>query len=267
VSALAKLSVRARDHLRGSIFGLALVVLGCGHSQDSALAATEPVDGAAIETSINPPLADPTTDASRPNQPADRAPTGNPLWAVPLRSLSITRERPLFSPSRRPPPAAVVAAPFVRPAQLPPKAVEPDHPLLTLVGTIVGENQSIGIFVDQVGKNVIRLKTGQGHAGWTLRTIQGRAATFEKDQREATLILPARSATDQAAASVPGLIPVAAQPGGTWMDGDGQLISPPPSPSTLGDEKPLGPPPSTWTDGDGQQISATPAHIEKSTRH
>src|SRR4051794_9583272 len=30
-------------------------------------------------------------------------PSGNPLWAIPLKSLSFTRERPLFTPSRRPP--------------------------------------------------------------------------------------------------------------------------------------------------------------------
>src|SRR5215831_17659551 len=35
---------------------------------------------------------------------------GNPLWAVPLADLSATRERPIFSPSRRPPARPAVAA-------------------------------------------------------------------------------------------------------------------------------------------------------------
>ena len=41
----------------------------------------------------------------------DRQPSGNPLWAIPLRALTVTRDRPIFSPSRRPPAAAVIAAP------------------------------------------------------------------------------------------------------------------------------------------------------------
>src|SRR5690348_5378824 len=30
-------------------------------------------------------------------------PTGNPLWSIPLSALAATRERPIFSASRRPP--------------------------------------------------------------------------------------------------------------------------------------------------------------------
>src|SRR5438045_3679915 len=32
------------------------------------------------------------------------AQSGNPLWTIPLASLTATRERPIFTPSRRPPP-------------------------------------------------------------------------------------------------------------------------------------------------------------------
>ncbi len=41
--------------------------------------------------------------------PAAPAPTpsANPLWGIPLSRLSGTRDRPIFSPSRRPPPVAV----------------------------------------------------------------------------------------------------------------------------------------------------------------
>ncbi len=230
VSALPKLSARGRDDL---IVGCsaALLVLGaiaCGHSQAWAVAATEPADGAAIETAINPALTSRIPGAATPDKPAAPVLTGNPLWAVPLRSLSVTRERPLFSPSRRPPPTAVATAPPAPPAQPAPKPAEPDHPLLTLVGTIVGKTQSIGVFVDQAAKNLIRLRTGEGHAGWTLRAIERREATFENGKREAILALPARSATDQAQALVPAMLPVAARLANTWRDGDGQMISPPP---------------------------------------
>jgi general secretion pathway protein N len=144
----------------------------------------------------------------------------NPLWAVPLSALSATREHPIFSPSRRPPAPPAVAAVNV-PAPPPPKPVEPDRPLFTLVGTIVGGRGGIGVFLDQA-RNVVRLKTGQDHDGWTLRAVRGREATFDKDRRTATLSLPAPGTERPQAA-----LPVGAPMGGTWMDGDGQMIAPP----------------------------------------
>ena len=46
--------------------------------------------------------------------------------------------------------------------------VELERPQLTLVGTIAGDHESFGIFIDQSGE-VILLKTGQSHNGWVLR--------------------------------------------------------------------------------------------------
>src|SRR5262249_27227957 len=43
--------------------------------------------------------------AATPRQ-GDQTPSGNPLWAIPLTQLSATPERPIFSPSPRPPPPA-----------------------------------------------------------------------------------------------------------------------------------------------------------------
>jgi hypothetical protein len=97
------------------------------------------------------------------SEPAQR---GNPLWSLPLNSLSATRERPIFSPSRRPPPPPVVAAPYVPPASPPPsprKPAEPDHPLLTLLGTLAGESQGVGIFLNETDKTTLRLRTGEDH--------------------------------------------------------------------------------------------------------
>ncbi len=126
-----------------------------------------------------------------PVVPAKERPvTGNPLWAVPLGTLSETVARPVFSLSRRPPPPLVVAAPPIPQAETKtPPPTEPDHPLLTLLGTIVGKFDSIGIFLDETSKNVIRLRTGQVHGGWTLRSVRRRVASFERDHLEATLEL------------------------------------------------------------------------------
>ena len=121
--------------------------------------------------------------------------TGNPLWAVPLRALSATRERPIFSPSRRPPPAAVVAAP-VEAAPPAPRPVVPERPALALVGTIVGEGESIAIFYNPTTKATVRLRLGEtDDAGWKLVAVDARTTLLEKDRQSVTLALPAPGET------------------------------------------------------------------------
>jgi len=114
---------------------------------------------------------------------------GNPLWAIPLNTLAATRGRPIFSPSRRPPPPAVVAAPTVPPpsASTP---VEPDRPQLTLVGTVAGEQEAFGIFLDQTANKIVRLKLGDLHGGWILRQVRGREVMLQKNDEIIFLALP-----------------------------------------------------------------------------
>ena len=59
-----------------------------------------------------------------------------------------------------------------------------------LIGTVVGENDSVGVFLDQASSKVVRLRTGEGHAGWILRSVQARQATLVKDERTEVLSLP-----------------------------------------------------------------------------
>jgi general secretion pathway protein N len=217
----------------GPIAGVATAFLVCG-GLGALIAATPPAGLEAPESTFNTGTMDPTATPDRAAVPNARehALTGNPLWAIPLRVLTATRERPLFSPSRRPPAPAVVAAP-PPPRPAPTKPPEPDHPLLTIVGTIVSETDSIGVFIDQATNDVIRLHTGQDHDGWTLRAVQRRETIFEKDSRKATLALPtATQPTGSPAGPNPPMqtaapVPAAAPVGNTWMDGDGQLIAPP----------------------------------------
>jgi general secretion pathway protein N len=124
---------------------------------------------------------------------------GNPLWKIALSALQETRARPIFSPSRRPPSPPVVAAPPA-PAPKPPTPREPDHLKLTLLGTVIGASEGIGVFVDETSKDVIRIRTGASHDGWTLRSLQRRAASFEKDHQETTLVLTSPG-SEQAAPS------------------------------------------------------------------
>lgn len=118
---------------------------------------------------------------------------GNPLWAIPLRELSATRERPLFAPTRRPPPQAVTQAPLPPPtpaAATPPAAVPP----FTLIGTLVNERGGFALFLDPASRAVIRLRTGETHAGWILRSVSMRDAMLQKDRSTAVMTLPAREA-------------------------------------------------------------------------
>src|SRR5262245_22719928 len=79
---------------------------------------------------------------------AKPVPRGNPLWSVPLSALTVTQERPIFSVSRRPPPRAVVAPPAEEAsAPPPPRPAEPERPPLALIGAVVGEGDSIAVFV------------------------------------------------------------------------------------------------------------------------
>jgi general secretion pathway protein N len=108
----------------------------------------------------------------------------NPLWSVPIDGLVASRQRPLFSPIRRPPPPA-----FARPAIAPVVAPPPKLQLL-LVGTVVGEQEGIGVFVELTTKLVFRLKKGEAHDGWVLTSVQQRKVSFEKDGATVTVELP-----------------------------------------------------------------------------
>jgi general secretion pathway protein N len=176
--------------------------------------------------------------AAAPDNPG----LGNPLWTVPLSALTATRERPLFTPSRRPAMQAAPAAIVNVPAPAPPPA-EPEQLGLRLLGTIAGREGGFAICLNLATNEVVRVRTGDSFEGWTLRAIRGREAMFEKASRQAALALP--SPDDPRAPVLPpqiaGTLPLSptnttppAQPAavtsrgsGTWMDGDGNMITPP----------------------------------------
>jgi len=129
----------------------------------------------------------------RPVLPKPAAPPrplgANPLWAIPLASLSNTRERPIFSPSRRPPPMQTPVAVAAPPAP-PPPPPRVERPPLTLVGTVASDSESFGIFVDNASSTALRLKVGEDYQGWRLRVVQGRDVSLERDQQTVVLSLP-----------------------------------------------------------------------------
>jgi len=123
----------------------------------------------------------PPSGVATPAAPRAR---GNPLWSIPLATLSATRERPLFSPSRRPRLLQLAAAPS-SPA---PTGDQNPRPSLTLVGAIAGDAEGMAIFLDNNSKRLVRLKTGESHSGWILQLVQRREVVLQRGQHR--IILP-----------------------------------------------------------------------------
>jgi hypothetical protein len=169
----------------------------------AAIAQGPGMPGISVRADLGPTPHIKSTDVAPP------PPSGNPLWTISLKDLSDTRDRPIFSPSRRPPPPAVVERPYVPP----PPRVEtkpPPEPLtLSLLGTIAGDKDGVGLFMEKGSQEVVRLRTGESHNGWVLRSVHGREAMLEKGERKETVTLP--SPGDTAAAGMPAGMP--AMPG------------------------------------------------------
>jgi general secretion pathway protein N len=151
----------------------------------NAMAATSPDDA------MKPDVDRGTIDLDRSPAAREQVTPSNPLWAIPLKSLTKTRERPLFTPSRRPPAPAVIAVPHVAPPKIVVRPTAPQRPNMQLIGTVISDGESIGVFLDQTSNVLVRLKTGEGHSGWILRSIKAREATLEKESQKETLRLPA----------------------------------------------------------------------------
>jgi hypothetical protein len=186
---------------------------------DSLLA--EPAVGAKTSVSVSPTRSEPTTagaeaitSPSTPSASTDRVLSANPLWAMPIKQFSATRDRPIFLPSRRPP-APLAPVVTVAKAIVVPKPKEPERPQLSLVGTILGDEDKFGIFIDQVTKAVLRLRLGEDFQGWKLQSVQGGEATFQRNQLSFVVALPQ-----------PGLsqAPIAVQIGAPVGAGDGRLL-------------------------------------------
>ncbi len=77
-------------------------------------APTRPIRSICRRATSRPRPPSTCTAPTRPARPRGPSrPSGNPLWAIPLSSLTATRERPIFLPSRRAPAPAVAATPQV----------------------------------------------------------------------------------------------------------------------------------------------------------
>jgi general secretion pathway protein N len=176
------------------VVGFALLVgaatsIGVSPELHAATSATPDIlssDRAEETTSIDvspvKPLDQPPPNAAKPLQ------SGNPLWSIPLSVLSPTRERPVFSASRRPPPSAV-AAPPAEPVAAPPPPPGPERPALALIGAVVSDSDAIAVFVDRTSQKIVRLRPGETHGGWVLSAVLGREVTLKKADQTETIAI------------------------------------------------------------------------------
>jgi general secretion pathway protein N len=176
--------------------GILLVTL-CALTASAMAGPSEParpaleVEGASALAREGTDLVDAAGPSRVPREldPGSRSRAGNPLWTVPLSALPATRDRPLFSVSRRPPfVAAPIAAPPPKQEALAPPA--PERPLLALIGTIVSPKASVAILQGSNAESISRLRVGQENDGWRVRGIGIRSIVVEKGAQSVQLGLP-----------------------------------------------------------------------------
>lgn len=179
------------------ILGLALRAASAGSEEDrggaKALLATANAqlgERPSILAAEDPAVAD-----GGPNKDAAAA-VGNPLWKIPLSALAATRERPLFSVSRRRQVVAVQAAlPPRAPDPIPAAPAPPERPAPILIGTIVSPAMSVAMVRDASTQAVTRLREGEDASGWRLKAVKLRSVIVEKGDQSVVLELPKPLAT------------------------------------------------------------------------
>jgi general secretion pathway protein N len=225
----------SRSALRGLVGAVHVVAALAA----TAIAQASDTPGMSVRADLGP------TPQAKSGEP-DRVPLGgNPLWTIPLKELSNTRERPIFSISRRPPPPPVVETPYVPPPSRPPPPPPPEPLMLSLLGTIVGDSGGVALLMEKNSQEPVRLRIGESHQGWVLRSMHGREAMLEKDGRQETVTLPVPG--DGAAAAAPAMPGALAMPGAPEMAAMPGAPAVPAAPATPGAQgtPPPGVPPET----------------------
>ena len=108
----------------------------------------------------------------------------NPIVAQSIDSLSATRERPLFSPTRRPP---------ARPAAAPPPLVRrtdpvppPSPPGVVLLGVVIGADTARAFVHSESPDKTLRVGIGDDIGGWKVNEIERHELILSLGDRSAT---------------------------------------------------------------------------------
>jgi hypothetical protein len=111
----------------------------------------------------------------------DGAPLVSPLAAQPLERMSNTRDRPLFSPTRRPPapPPVVAVAP-------PPPPPPPD---VALLGVVMDGEDARAVVRTGPAAKILRVGIGDDIGGWKVGQIEAKQLVLLLDGRTATFTM------------------------------------------------------------------------------
>jgi hypothetical protein len=147
----------------------------------AALLALAPAPIVAAEASPQPPPYPPPL-AGEGREGGAAFPS--PLAAQPLDRLSATRERPLFSPTRRrpAPPAPIVLAPEPPPPPPPP-------PDVALFGIVMDGDEARAVVRASPADKIMRVRIGDDIGGWKVSQIEGRRLVLSLDDRIATFTM------------------------------------------------------------------------------
>lgn len=149
-----------------------------------------------------PVLAQDQPMKDQPVQDQPPAAPANPVAAQALDKLSVTLERPLFSPSRRPPAPPPPPPPI---AQTPPPP-PPPPPNLVLFGVVMDGESARAVVRTGADRKLLRAQIGDDIDGWKVSQIEGRKVVLSLDGRFATFTLFSddRAKSEAAGAPAPG---------------------------------------------------------------
>jgi general secretion pathway protein N len=148
----------------------------------ASVAMTGGIIASVVMSSGAKPARDKAPDRVLPPAPASAPPPVSAVAALSLERFSAMRERPLFSPNRRPPPPP--PAPIVSPPPGPPKPPE-----LTLHGTVMDAGEARALVSLGTPDKMLRLRTGDNIEGWKVTQIEARRLVLSLQDRSAVFTL------------------------------------------------------------------------------
>jgi hypothetical protein len=135
----------------------------------------------------------------------------NPILSQSIDSLSATRERPLFSPTRRPPapPAAAALVPIVRRAD---PAPPPSPPGVVLLGVVIGADMARAFVRSEPPDKPLRVGIGDDIGGWKVSRIERHELVLSLGDRSATFTIFNSEKTTEPPSVAPSSKPAQTQP-------------------------------------------------------
>lgn len=94
-------------------------------------------------------------------------------------SLTATRERPLFEPTRRPPAPAPPPRPEIVVAT--PPVIQPAPPQVRLIGVLSAGGTRMALVEDGATGEILRIRPGDGLSDWSLSIVDDRTIVFRRD--------------------------------------------------------------------------------------